>query len=153
MRPVGFYYNLFAFIPTIKSQGSIIQNYGGDEREPWVSPDDIAAVIAEETDKPFKGRTVRYIASDEVSPNELAAILGDAIGKPDLKWNAIPDEQLLNGLIGAGMNVGAAKGLVAMNASRRGGVLYEDYVKNRPALGPTKLKDFAKDFAAAYNKG
>ncbi len=67
MRPVGFYYNLLAFIPTIKTQGAIIQNYGGDDKEPWVSPLDIAAVIAEEMEKPFEGREIRYIASDEVS--------------------------------------------------------------------------------------
>ena len=34
MRPVGFYINMFAFIPTIKSQNAIVQNYGGDEKEP-----------------------------------------------------------------------------------------------------------------------
>ena len=34
MRPVGFYLNMFAFIPTIKSQNDIVQNYGGDEKEP-----------------------------------------------------------------------------------------------------------------------
>ena len=28
MRPVGFYYNLLGFIPTIKAQGAIITNYG-----------------------------------------------------------------------------------------------------------------------------
>ena len=76
MRPVGFYYNMFAFIPTIKSRGAIFSNYGGDDKEPWVSPLDIAAVIAEEIEKPFEGRTVRYIASDEVSPNEVAKVLG-----------------------------------------------------------------------------
>jgi len=43
MRPVGFYYNMFAFIPTIKIQNAILQNYGGDDNEPWVSPLDIAA--------------------------------------------------------------------------------------------------------------
>ncbi len=72
MRPVGFYYNMFAFMPTIKSQGIIVSNYGGNEKEPWVSPSDIAGVIAEEIEKPFNGRTIRYIASDEVSPNEVA---------------------------------------------------------------------------------
>ena len=97
MRPVGFYYNMFAFIPTIKTQGAIIQNYGGDDKEPWVSPLDIAAVIAEEIEQPFSGRKIRYIASDEVSPNEVAKILGEAIGKPGLKWIVIPDEQHLNG--------------------------------------------------------
>ena len=130
----------------------IIQNYGGDEKEPWVAPADIAGVIAEEMETPFEGRTVRYIASDEVSPNEVAAILGGAIGKPDVKWLAIADEQFMNALLGVGMNPQAAKGLTEMNAGRRSGVLYEDYKRNKPVLSKTKLGDFAIDFAAAYNK-
>jgi len=152
LRPVGFYYNMLAFIPTIKTQGTIIANYGGDDKEPWVSPLDIAAVAAEELVKPFTGRNVRYIASDEASPNEVAQILGNAIGKPDLKWTVIPDEQLLNGLLAAGMNHDTAKGYVAMNASRRGGVLYEDYYRNRPVLGNVKLTDYAKEFAKAFHQ-
>jgi uncharacterized protein YbjT (DUF2867 family) len=151
MRPVGFYYNMFAFMSTIKSQNIIVSNYGGDDKEPWVSPVDIASVIAEEIEKPFNGRTIRYIASDEVSPNEVAKILGEAVGKLDLKWVVVSDKQALNGMIAAGMNPQIAKGLMEMNASRRGGVLYEDYNKNRPTLSKTKLKDFAKDFAAVYN--
>ena len=152
MRPVGFYYNMFGFIPTIKAQGAIFQNYGGDEKEPWVSPLDIAAVIAEEVENPFNGRSIRYIASEELSPNEVAKILGDAIGKPDLQWVSVPDEQFLSGLLAAGMSEQTAKGFVEMNASRRDGVLYEDYNKHKPVLGKTKLKDFAKDFAARFNQ-
>lgn len=150
MRPVGFYYNMFAFMQTIKTQGTIVSNYGGDDKEPWVSPLDIAAVIAEEMENPFDGRKIRYIASDEVSPNEVASILGEAIDKPDLKWLKVTDEQMLNGMIAAGMNPNIAKGLVEMNASRRGGVLYEDYYRNRPVLGKVKLTDFAREFAAAF---
>ncbi|MHA4808046.1 SDR family oxidoreductase [Flavitalea flava] len=152
MRPVGFYYNMFAFVKTIKAQNAIIANYGGDEKEPWVSPLDIAATIAEEMEKPFEGRTMRYIASDEVSPNEIAKTLGEAVGKNDLKWLIIPDEQSLNGLLDAGMNPQTAKGFVAMNTSRRGGVLYEDYYRHKPTLGKIKLKDFAREFAAVYNQ-
>lgn len=152
MRPVGFYYNMFAFIQTIKAKGSIISNYGGDEIEPWVSPSDIAEAIAEEIEKPFEGRSIRYIASDEVSPNEIAKILGEEIGKPDLKWTVISDEEALNGMIAAGMNPKTAKGFMEMNASRRGGILYKDYFRNRPILGRTKLKDFAKNFASAYER-
>jgi uncharacterized protein YbjT (DUF2867 family) len=152
MRPVGFYYNMFAFIQTIKTQGTIIANYGGDEKEPWVSPVDIATTIAEEIEKPFEGRTIRYIASDEVSPNEVVKTLGEAIGKSDLKWQIISDEQLLNDMIAAGMNPQTAKGFVEMNASRREGVLYQDYYRHQPTLGTVKLKDFAKEFAAVYNK-
>jgi uncharacterized protein YbjT (DUF2867 family) len=152
MRPVGFFYTMLAFIQTIKAEGAIINNYGGDNREPWVSPLDIAAVIAEEIEQPFDGRKIRYIASDEVSTNEVAKILGEAIGKPDLRWIVIPDEQLLNGLLAAGMNPQTAKGFIEMNATRRSGVLYDDYHRNKPKLGKDKLKDFAKDFAAAFNQ-
>lgn len=152
MRPVGFYTTMFPFIQTIKTQGAIVSNYGGDQTEPWVSPLDIAAAISEEIEKPFDGRTIRYIASDEVSPNEAAKILGEAIGKPDLKWLVVPDEQFLQGLLAAGMNPQTAKGFVEMNESRFGGVMYEDYNRHKPTLGKVKLKDFAKDFAAVYNR-
>jgi len=150
LRPVGFYYNLFSFIPAIKTQGAIVSNYG-DITEPWVSPIDIAAVVADEIVKPFEGRTIRYIASDELNCHEVAGILGAAIGKPDLKWLTIPDEQLLNGLLAAGINPGIANGLVEMNAGRRN-TLYEDYNSNKPTLGKVKLTDFAKEFAAFYNQ-
>jgi len=151
MRPVGFYTNLFRYMQAIKTQGAIIPSYKGDQKEPWVSPLDIAATIAEEMEKPFEGRTIRYIASDEVSPNGVAKILGEAIGKPDLKWLVIPDEQLLNGMLAAGMNKWIANGFVEMQASQGNGVLYEDYYRNRPTLGKVKLADFAKEFALVYN--
>lgn len=151
MRPVGFYYNMFAFIPAIKNAGVIVQNYG-DLTEPWVSPLDIAATIAEEMAKPFEGRTVRYIASEELSCNDVAKTLGEAIGKPDLKWQVISDEQMFTNLTNAGINEQAAKGLVEMNEGRRSSVLYEDYNKHKPVFGKVKLKDFAKGFAAAYHQ-
>jgi uncharacterized protein YbjT (DUF2867 family) len=152
MRPVGFYYNMFQFISGIKTQGAIVSSYGGDEKEPWVSPLDIAAAIAEEIELPFDGRKVRYVASDEVSPNDATKILGEAIGQPDLKRVVISDEQSLNGMIAAGMNPQTAKGFVEMNAAIRTREIYKDYYHNRPELGKVKLKDFAKEFAAAYQQ-
>ena len=152
MRPVGFYYNLLGFINTIKTQGIIATNYGGDSKKPWVSPLDIAEAVAEELVTPFTGRKVRYVASDEISCNDLAGLLGTAIGKPDLKWVVISDEQMLQGMLAAGMNPKIAAGLVEMNAGTQSSELYEDYYRNRPALGKVKLTDFAKEFAEAYNK-
>jgi uncharacterized protein YbjT (DUF2867 family) len=151
MRPVGFYYNMLAFVPSIKRMNAIVQNYGGDQKEPWVSPLDIAEIIVEEMEKPFIGRTVRYIASDETSPNEVAQILGKAIGKPDLKWLAIADEQFISNLVGRGFSPRAARGLAEMNAGRINGVLYEDYFLNRPTLSKTKLSHFAGEFATVFN--
>jgi len=154
IRPVVFYNSMFAFIPTIKAQNAIILNYGGDEKLPWASPLDIAAVIAEEIEKAFDGREIRYIASDEVSCNEIAKVLGKAIGKPDLKWITVSNEQLLDSMVAAGMRPDLVKGLVDANASisRVNGVMYEDYNRNKPTLGKVKLKDFAKEFATVFEK-
>ncbi|NOT77190.1 MAG: NmrA family NAD(P)-binding protein [Cyclobacteriaceae bacterium] len=152
IRPVGFYINMMSFIHTIKSQGAIISNYGGDMKEPWVSPTDIASVIAAETGSPFQGRTVRYVASDEISPNEIASAIGQAIGKPDLQWKVITDEQLLNSWLKAGFNEQIAKGFVELQAAQGDGSLYVDYYNHKPELGLVKLKTFVKDFAAAYNE-
>jgi uncharacterized protein YbjT (DUF2867 family) len=152
LRPVGFYYNLLGFINGIKTQGVIASNYGGDDKKPWVSPIDIAAVVAEELTGPFEGRTVRYIASEEISSTEIAQILGAAIGKPDLQWIVIPGKELLNRMVTFGMNPGIAAGLVEMQDSIQSGELYEDYYRHRPAvLGKTKISNFAPEFAAAYH--
>lgn len=152
MRPVGFYYNLFGFINSIKTQGVIATNYGGDTKKPWVSTIDIAAAVAEEiTIRQPTSRKIRYVASEEISSNEIAHILGTAIGKPDLKWVVIPDEHLLKGMIDAGFNPEIAAGLVEMNASGQTGVLYEDYYRNRPVPGKVKMTDFAKEFARVYH--
>ena len=152
MRPVGFYNNLLGFINTIKTQGVIATNYGGDSEKPWVSPIDIAAAIAEELTSDFVGRKIRYVASDEISCNELASLLGASIGKPDLKWVVISDDQMLQGMLAAGMNPKIAAGLVEMNASTQSKALYEDYYRNKPTLGIVKLTDFAKEFATIYNQ-
>ena len=153
MRPVAFYYNLFGFIAGIKSTGVIASNYGATDKVAWVSPIDIAAAIAEEIVTPQAGRKVRYVASEELTCNEVAHILGSAIGKPDLKWIVITDEQLKSGLEAFGMPAPIAAGFVEMNASMHRGKLFEDYYLNRPGvMGKVKMTDFAREFAAAFEQ-
>lgn len=95
-------------------------------------------------------RKIRYVGSDELTCSETARILGEAIGKPDLKWLIIPGEQMLGGLIAAGMKADIAAGLVEMYAAVHDGRMREDYDRHRPVLGKIKMTDFAKQFAAAY---
>jgi uncharacterized protein YbjT (DUF2867 family) len=152
MRPVGFYYNLLGFVPMIKNTGIIASNYGVEKMLIWVSPIDIAAAIAKELETPPVSRKVIYVASDELTGDETASILGAAIGKPDLKWVIIPNEQMQAGLEAVGMKPEIAAGMVEMFASQQSGLLTEDYYRNKPALGKVKLADFAKEFAAVYNQ-
>lgn len=153
LRPVGFYYNLLGFVNTIKSKGFIAANYGADENLIWVSPMDIAAAVAEQLATPLVSRKIQYVASDALTGNETATILGEAIGKPGLKWRLISNEQWLGELEAIGMNPNIVAGLVEMFASQHKGILTEDYYLNKPAsLGKIKMKDFANDFAKVYNQ-
>jgi uncharacterized protein YbjT (DUF2867 family) len=151
LRPTSFYYNLLGYVDMIKAEGFIAANYGADAKIPWVSPIDIAAAIAEEIAIQLVGRKVRYVASEELTGNETARILGAAIGKPDLQWIIISNTQMLDDLESAGMNPQIAAGLVEMYASLHSGLLAEDYYRNKPTvMGKVKLADFAKEFAAAF---
>lgn len=68
-----------------------------------------------------------------------------------MEWRVVSDQQWLDDLIATGMNPQTAKGYVEMNAARYVN-LYEDYYRHVPELGQTKLKDYAKEFAAVYNQ-
>lgn len=150
MRPTSFYYNLLGYIPAIKYQGAIAVNYGA-EKIIWVSPKDIAAAIAEELEATSTGKNILYVASDERTGPETAAVLGAAIGKPDLQWKIVADEQVQSTLETIGMQPGIAAGLTQMYACARSGKFWEDYYAHKPNLGKVKLEEFAKDFAAAFN--
>lgn len=152
MRPTSFFYNLYGYADMIKNHGAIMTNYGTQTKIPWVSPYDIADAIADEIATPLTGRKIRYVASEELTGPETATILGEAIGKPDLKWILTTDEETLKGLVSAGMNKQIAAGLVEMYAALQSGLLSEDYFRNRPAvMGKVKMKDFAKEFAGQYH--
>lgn len=178
MRPVGFYYNLYDFLESIQGKGFldsfigkiltikyyglinffkgrkglIMSNYGATDKMPWVSPVDIAVAISEEITTIRHSRNIRYVASEELTCQEIASILGNAIGKPYLKWETISDKQMQDALKQFGMPISLAQDITEMNASMHSGLLFEDYYKNMPKLGKVKLNEFAKEFALKYNQ-
>ncbi|REC62249.1 NAD-dependent dehydratase [Chryseobacterium pennae] len=151
LRPVSFYSNIMAFIPTIKAQKAIITSYHAIEPEPWASPLDIADAAAEELVSVSGGRKVRYIVSDEVSSEKLIKMLGEAIGE-EIQWITVPHEALEESYKGFGMSPQAANGFARLNEAKNSGILYEDLVKHKQEItfGKVKIEDFAKDFAKAY---
>lgn len=150
LRPVSFYSNILAFIPTIKSQNAIITSYYAAEPEPWASPIDIAEAAAEELTSSSE-RKVRYIVSDEVSSDRLALVLGKAIGV-EIQWITVSHEALEESYKAMGMSSQAANGFARLNDAKNSGILYEDLVKNKEGItfGKVKIEDFAKDFALVY---
>jgi uncharacterized protein YbjT (DUF2867 family) len=151
LRPGYFYYNLFGFREMIKEAGIIGSNFGGDDKLVLVQPLDIAAAAAEEIVTAAGGRKVRYVVSDERTPNEIAQVIGAAIGLPDLEWVTFTNEQLQASLEQRGIPSPLATNFVEIGASIHSGALMEDYTLHPPlTLGKVKLEDFAREFAAAF---
>ena len=151
LRPTSFYTNMFGFMGMIKAAGVVGVNYPGSTRVAFVHPLDIARAAADELATPAApGRHVRYVASDERTADEVAQVLGAAIGQPALPWVALTDAQMQHNLTSHGLPADRAAEIVDIYASIRSGALGEDYAQHKPPLGQVKLEDFAKEFAAAF---
>lgn len=155
LRAGNFYTNFYNSIGMIKHAGMIGGNYGANTSMILVHPSDIAAAAAEELmTLSFKGHTIRYVISDERTTNDIAKVLGTAIGKPELTWIDFKDEDSMGGMIGAGLPEEVAKNYVEMGKAIRDGKMFEDYYAHKASVkaSKTKLEDFAKEFVIAYNK-
>ena len=154
LRPGFFYPNFLANIGMIKHMGIIGGNYGEGTKLVLVHPDDIAEAAAEELlGLSFSGKSVRYVTSDEKTTDEVAAILGKAIGKPELPWINFKDEDTVAGMTQAGLPQEIAENYAEMGAAMRSGEMASDYILHRPAVfGKTKLEAFAPVFAAIYSQ-
>ena len=131
-----------------------IVNYAGSNHLPLVNPADIADAAAEEMEQPITGKSIRYLVSDERTADEVASVLGAAIGKSDLKWVEFSDTDPLGGMKKAGLPEEIAKNYTEMGTAVRENKFWDDYIKHKPAvLGKRKFAEFAREFAAAYNIG
>lgn len=154
LRPGFFYTNFLGQIGMIKNMGIMGGNYGENAKLVIVHPEDIADVAAEELQHlSFKGKSIRYIASDEKTTHEVAAILGKAIGKPEIPWVNFKDEDSLGGMLQAGIPEEIAKNYTEMGNAMRTGKMDSDYLKNKPAeFGKNNLEVWSREFAAVYEQ-
>ena len=155
LRPGMFYTNFYGSIPLIRHQHLIGNNFDASVRMVLTDPRDIAEAAAGAMDAlDFTGKSVRYVVSDEQSGAEVAALLGKAIGQPDLPWVYFSDEDLLQGMVQNGLSREAASVyVVEIGAGLRNGALLEDFYRNRDrALGKIRFSDFAREFAGAYGQ-
>ncbi|HZE97390.1 MAG TPA: NmrA family NAD(P)-binding protein [Planctomycetota bacterium] len=150
LRCAYFMENHYWSIPTIKTMGINGSPIKPDVKFSEVATADIGRKAAERLDRPdFKGRVVvEFGGPRELTLTEATAILGKAIGKPDLKYVPFPYEDAEKAMAGSGMKPATAKLMVEMYRGFNEGVCVpETPVKDR---GAVTLEDFARGFAGAF---
>lgn len=152
LRAGYFYSNLLLSLDQVRTTGNMGNMFViPGETFTLVDPNDIARVAAKTLDAlDFKGHSHAYVISDLSGTDEIASLIGKAIGNPDLKWVRIPAEEIKKRLLTYGFADGAADDYVEMFASLDTGRLFEDIQKTKPKIEGTSIEEFSKTWAAAY---
>jgi uncharacterized protein YbjT (DUF2867 family) len=152
LRAGYFYTNLFLSLSQIKEHG-VMGNMFDIPAGTFtvVDPRDIAEAAAEALiSRNFKGHSFKYVVSDETGTDEIASLIGQELGIPDLKWVKFPAQDLKNVLLQYGFAEGAASEYVEMFDTLDKGLLFEDYVAGGHTSSGTSIETFAGQFAALY---
>jgi uncharacterized protein YbjT (DUF2867 family) len=151
LRSGFFYINFLRDIPLIKSKGIFGNNYNGNDRLALTHPEDLSTALAEELQAKGNGFEVKYVVSDVSTGNEIAGSFGRAIGKPELVWTHIPDEQLKQGMLAGGLPPELVSLIVEMGQGVRAGIITRDFFNSGAKVtGQIKLQQFVEEFKAAY---
>jgi uncharacterized protein YbjT (DUF2867 family) len=93
VQPTGFMENALFWATSIKASG-VVRSTTGDGKIPFIHSDDIAAVTIEAlTRREYDGKALPITGPEALSYAEMAAKIGDAIGKP-VGFEAISEEQV-----------------------------------------------------------
>lgn len=150
LRSGFFYVNFLRDIPSIKGRNIFGNNYPGTIPLALTHPEDLSDAIAEALQTEGNGFEVKYIVSDVSTGDKIAAVLGEAIGK-ELSWINIPDEQLREGMLSAGLPPELVGLITEMGQGLRAGIITKDFFdKGAEVSGKIKLEHFAREFKAAY---
>jgi uncharacterized protein YbjT (DUF2867 family) len=155
LRPTYFMENVFGQIGVIKNMGIAGSPVKGDVTFPMVAVKDIAAVAAKRMlELNFVGNSVEYILGPrDVSYNEVAAVIGKAIGKPDLKYVQFPYEEATKGMVDSGFcSYNVASLMSGLAEGLNNGLVVNDYKRTAENSTPTTLEEFAQTFAYVYNQ-
>jgi len=102
-------------------------------------------------DLEFQGHTAfEFFGPRLVTMQEATTLLGQAIGKPDLKYVQFPYEEAEKAMMAGGMSADAARLLIEMDRSLNDGFIRPTQPMTPDHLGTTRIEEFAEVFAAAF---
>lgn len=153
VRPMGFYNNLFANLPTLHQNHTLYANVPAAITRKMVSPSDIADVVYEVITNCPAGKTIRYVVSDTFTGTQMVDAFSQALGF-EVHFVEISDDQYAESLRQAGIPESIIKPFVASTQhQKQPDLMYADLANHPVITGRVKLDDFAKTFADAFNAG
>jgi len=153
LRAGFFMENFMANIGLIQQAGIFGYVVNPDVKIAMVHTRDIAEVALKHLlALDFTGHSHVFVNGPaDLTMPEAAAILGKAIGKPELAYVPFPPADAKAGMMGAGVPETIADGYVELFLAVNGGAYYEGFVRNVENTTPTTLAWFAEqEFKPAF---
>ncbi|MBL8517207.1 MAG: NAD(P)H-binding protein [Betaproteobacteria bacterium] len=152
LRPGYFMENHFNALGTILPFGVYADMIDGSVPIGTIATQDIAAVLARELAN-IRGTGPRFLhlrSPKLTTQDEAAAILGAAIGKPDLKHVRADPAQAKAGMTAHGLSQNMADLFEEMSVAISGSEFNRAFADGPTEITPTTLEAWAPSFAAAY---
>ena len=155
LRAGYFMENTLPQVGAIRMTGSVIGPFRPDLKLPMIATRDIGAAAADALlSLGFHGKQTRELLGQrDLDYTEIAAIIGKAIGKPNLGYVHAPDDQVRSAMVQMGMSEKFAGLLLEMTASLNSGYMRALEPRTPRNTTPTPFETFvAESFVPAYQQ-
>ena len=153
LRPGYFMENTLAQIGIIQTMEMTAGPLRPDQALPMIATRDIGAAAAQALlgldfrDK----RTSELLGQRDLSYAEAATIIGNGIGKPDLKYVQLPDEQVRGAFLQMGLSANVADLILEMSSALNSGYMKPLEERTAENTTPTSFESFvAEEFVPVY---
>ena len=153
LRPAYFYENHLAGIGMIQMMGLFGGALSADLKIPMIATRDIGAYAAERLLKlDFNGKQTRELLGErDLSMTEVAALIGRALNKPELRYAQFPYDQMQQVLVQMGTPPKTAANFIEMFQGINGGIVAATEPRSAENTTATSFETFVKDvFVPAY---
>ena len=155
LRAAYFIENNLAAIGMIHRMGLVGNALLPDVKLPMVATRDVGDYAAQRLlQLDFSGKQTRELLGErDLSMTEATAVIGRGIGKPDLRYQQFPYDQVQQVLTDLGVPPKGAAMYIEMYKAINAGVLVPLEPRSPENSTPTSIEQFVQDvFAAAYHR-
>jgi uncharacterized protein YbjT (DUF2867 family) len=155
LRAGYFMENTLGQVGAIRAMGFTGGPLRRDLKIAMIATRDIGAVVADALIQlDFKSKQTRELLGQrDLTMVEVAAIIGKAIGKPDLSYKQLPDDQFIAAVMQMGMSQNMASLLVEMSGALNSGHMKPLEPRSARNTTPTSYETFVTEvFAPAFRQ-
>lgn len=156
LRPGAFFEDFHAALATIRHEGVVADSVAPGAKVPMIATADVAAVAARALrERSWSGTVVRELLGPrDLTYAEVTAMIGEAIGRPGLRYVQLSDDELVAALTGgAGFSPDFAALFAEFNHALSEGRLHSLEGRTEANTTPTDFRVFAGGLAHAMSPG